>query len=255
MAEDGLANLYHFLIKIHSARMNKMKELIMSKLTISYICTRFPMALSVLFLIIAAATNLHAQQKFPYGVVTANHPDSSIFLMNNNITQIKDLGVNFIVHRINTTNLPIIRDSGLKVIANNWHSEQDFIFNFSTALRSVYKPRPQNFNSYTEEVRFTKGNSVGSGQSYYWKIDTTEAKGHAVYSGPNVSQYDRFINRYHNDEHITYNLNWRMKISGDTTSIVTPVCSLAVVYIADSDTFLIADTLFLQKILDMNSRT
>ncbi|MCK6615990.1 MAG: hypothetical protein L6Q47_17280, partial [Ignavibacteriaceae bacterium] len=62
MAEDGLANLYHFLIKIHSARMNKMKELIMSKLTISYICTRFPMALSVLFLIIAAATNLHAQQ-------------------------------------------------------------------------------------------------------------------------------------------------------------------------------------------------
>ncbi|MBV6510703.1 MAG: hypothetical protein FMNOHCHN_00180 [Ignavibacteriaceae bacterium] len=77
--------------------MNKMKELIMSKLTISCLCTRFRMVLSVLFLTLAAATNLHAQQKFPYGVVTANQPFG--WAKTNNFSQIKDLVVDYTMLR------------------------------------------------------------------------------------------------------------------------------------------------------------
>ncbi len=213
----------------------------------SFLVPRFSFLVLIFFALFFGTAKLSAQGKFPYGVVTANHPDSSIFLMNNNITQIKDLGVNFIVHRINTTNLPTIRDSGLKVIANNWHSEEDFIFNFSTALRTIYKPRPQNFSSYTEELRFSKGIQVNIEGTSYWKIETSESPGQAVHSGPNVAQYDRFINRYYSDDHIVYDLVWRMKISGDTTSTTAKVCSLAVVHIAGTDTFKIADTLLYAK--------
>jgi hypothetical protein len=46
----------------------------------------------------SSATDLHAQQKFPYGVITANQPFG--WAKTNNFSQIKDLGVNFIMHHL-----------------------------------------------------------------------------------------------------------------------------------------------------------
>lgn len=186
---------------------------------------------------------LHSQAKFPYGVVTANVPEETDFLLNGNFTQIKDLGVNFIVHRINTANLPLIQQAGLKVIANNWNKVEDFIFDFSTAIRTVYKPRPEWFNSYTEEIRFNKGHEITIDGNSVWLIDTIEEPGDAVSQGPNVAQYDRYINRFRKNDTIPYILNWRMKIDPEPNLPDEPVCKLSVLYITEDTTILIADTI------------
>lgn len=209
--------------------MNKMKELIMSKLTISCLCTRFRMVLSVLFLTLAAATNLHAQQKFPYGVVTANQPFG--WAKTNNFSQIKDLGVNFILHQLTPATADSVEAQGLKIVGCNYDSE-DFIATFTSGISTIYKPMGSNTTGYTENLIFQKGEEESDG----WKITKDYGRGHIIYNGPNVSQYPNYIPNYLSIFGVTYNVRFKMKVD-DVDEARTEVCRISVMKKCQGDYF------------------
>ncbi|QOJ28980.1 MAG: T9SS type A sorting domain-containing protein [Ignavibacteriales bacterium] len=167
--------------------------------------------------------------KFPYGTISSAQPDpEDEWVWSNNFDQIKALGVNFIIHRLNQDNKDIIAGEGLKVIAHNVVNENDFVNHFSAGANVTYKPvGSPPADGYTEFVQFSKGAQDGNGN---WVINhTTNDTGEAISYGPNASQYHKYVPNYY-DEFIQFVTLWEMKIDGDTTQDTVPVCIIRIEY-------------------------
>lgn len=194
--------------------------------------------------------------KFPYGTISSAQPDpKDEWVWYNNFDQIKALGVNFIIHRLNQGNKDIIAGEGLKVIAHNVVNENDFVNHFSAGANVTYKPvGSPPADGYTEFVQFSKGAQGGNGN---WVINhTTNDTGEAISYGPNASQYHKYVPNYY-DEFIQFVTLWEMKIDGDTTQDTVPVCIIRIEYKKPNggDTVLASKILTVGDFLDNNFKS